>query len=128
MAGTGGGKMKDEPIPRVAKGKRPVYFNDPAIDKLMTMLLVVIEELSVTRERLDALERTLAGQDSLDRNALDNYKPDASAMAERDAARAAYIARVMRVVTMELQKTDASGATEAFSSTLRQMLEEGGEQ
>jgi len=41
-------------VARIAKGKKPLYFSDPAIDKLLWMTLTIMEELSVTRDRLDA--------------------------------------------------------------------------
>jgi hypothetical protein len=42
---------------RKAKGKRPVYFNDPENDKLLAITMAVAGELSVLRERLDTIER-----------------------------------------------------------------------
>ena len=42
-------------LPRKAKGKRPQYFDDPAVDKLHLMLMAVIEELSVSRDRIDTI-------------------------------------------------------------------------
>lgn len=115
--------MSRKPVSRVAKGKRPVYFADPATDKLMAIVLTLVEELSVTRERLDALERVLEAHGDLDRAELDRYRPDAVAKENRDTNRTAYIERVMRIVTMELQRPDESGATESFTSTLKQMME-----
>ena len=113
--------MTDESLPRVAKGKRPLYFRDPATDKLMGTVLSLVGELAVTRDRLDALERRLERDGTLSRAALDEL--DAEAVAERDADRAAYIRRVMRVVTMELGRTDDDGATDTFSSELERLLD-----
>jgi len=118
--------MKRDTIARVAKGKRPVYFQDAATDKLMAIVLTLVGELSVTRERLDAVERLLDEKGILDRDVIDRYEPDATSSAAREAARTEYIERVMRIVTMELQRTDSSGATESFTSTLAKMLAEDG--
>ena len=49
----------EERIARVAKGKRPRYFADPAVDKLHAIVMSLVGELSATRDRLDALERLL---------------------------------------------------------------------
>ena len=38
-------KSSENKIPRKAKGKRPQYFEDPAVDKLHLMLMAVMEEL-----------------------------------------------------------------------------------
>lgn len=91
-------------IARVAKGKRPRYFSDPAIDKLHAIVMTLVAELSVVRERQDTLERLLEKKGSVSRAELDNYVPDDVAESERREAREAYIRRVMRVVEMELEE------------------------
>jgi hypothetical protein len=116
--------MSEQRISRTARGKRPVYFEDPAVDKLMSMLLAVVGELSVTRDRLDALERLLEDKSVLTRAEIDDIRFDDDVVTERDERRAEYLARVMRIVTMELQRADETGATESFTSTLQQMLDD----
>ncbi len=115
--------MNDKKIARVAKGKRPIYFEDPATDKLMAMLLTVVGELSVCRDRIDTLERLLDQKEVVSKAEVENFLPDDDANTERDAARAAYIARIMRVVTRELQRPGDDGATESFSTVLDSMLD-----
>ena len=44
---------------RTAKAKKPQYFSDPAIDKLLSIVISMAGELSVTRERLDTVQRLL---------------------------------------------------------------------
>lgn len=97
-------------LARVAKGKRPQYFEDPATDKLLSMTLTLMEELSVTRERLDALERLLASKEVLARPDLDAWRPDAEASSERSAARAAYVERMMRAMHAELEEISRRGS------------------
>jgi hypothetical protein len=48
---------------KTAKGKRPVYFEDPQVDKLLAMVIALTGEVSVLRERLDTLERLLETKD-----------------------------------------------------------------
>ena len=91
-------------IARVAKGKRPQYFSDPAIDKLLWMTVSLMEELSVTRDRLDTVERLLERKKTLRRSDVENFAPDAAVAAERDSRRVAFIERVMRVVQAELEE------------------------
>ncbi len=124
MAGAGGLEMTSQRIARTAKGKRPLYFADPATDKLMAIVLSLVGELSVCRERIDALERVLEQKGQLSRQDIDHYEPDSQAMKERAERRAAYIERVMRVVTMELQPLDESGVTPGFSQALENLLAE----
>jgi hypothetical protein len=96
-------------LARVAKGKKPQYFSDPAIDKLLWMTLTLMEELSVTRDRLDAVERLLASKKLLKRAELEGWKPDALAAAERAAARSAYVDRMMRAMHAELDEITGRG-------------------
>jgi hypothetical protein len=91
-------------LPRIAKGKKPQYFSDPATDKLLWMTLTLMEELSVTRDRLDTVERLLAKRRLLTRKDIESWKPDDDASAERAARRAAYVDRMMRAVHRELEE------------------------
>lgn len=116
--------MSEKRLGRVAKGKRPLYFRDPATDKLMAIVLTLVGELAVTRDRLDALERMLEADGNLSREALDALEFDDEATAERDASRQAYIRRVMRIVTMALERPDDSGATDNFTESLEDLLKD----
>jgi len=100
-------------IARVAKGKKPQYFADPATDKLLWMTVTLMEELSVTRDRLDTVERLLARKRVLKTQEIDGYKPDPRAASERDQRRRAYIDRMMRAVHAELEEATRSALKSA---------------
>lgn len=91
-------------LARVAKGKRPQYFADPAVDKLLAMTLTLMEELSVTRDRLDTLERLLARKRVVSAKEISAWKADSRAAAERAKRRSDYVDRVMRAVHAELEE------------------------
>lgn len=116
--------MSDTKLHRVAKGKRPLYFHDPATDKLMAIVVSLVGELAVTRDRLDALERLLEADGSLSRDRLDKVEFDEAVTAERDQSRHDYIRRVMRIVTMELERPGEDGATETFTARLDELMKE----
>ena len=96
-------------LPRIAKGKRPQYFSDPAIDKLLWMTMTLMEELSVARDRIDTLERVLARRRVLRATDIEEFVPDARAAEERATRRAAYVERMMRAVHAELEEITAKG-------------------
>ncbi len=103
----GAGPRVAEPPPRIAriaKGKKPLYFSDPAIDKLLWMTMTLMEELSVTRDRLDTVERLLESRRVLRRRDIESYVPRGAAEHERSARRAAYVERMMRAVEAELEE------------------------
>ena len=89
---------------RTARGKRPRYFSDPAIDRLLGMLMSLIGEVSVLRDRLDSVERLIEKGGLFKREDIDQFLPDAEAEAQREKTRKRYIARVMRVVQNEMEE------------------------
>jgi hypothetical protein len=93
----------------VAKGKRPRYFADPATDKLLWITVTLMEELSVTRDRLDTVERLLDRKRLVARRDIEGFEGSPAEEAERTARRAEYVDRVMRVLQTELE--EMSGRT-----------------
>jgi hypothetical protein len=79
-----------------AKGRRPDYFDDPAVDRLYSLALALTAEVSALRERLDTVERLLESGGSLRRENIETYAPDRTAGEERGVATKAFVARVMR--------------------------------
>jgi hypothetical protein len=86
-----------------AKGRRPEFFDEPAVDRLYSVVMALVAELSVVRERLDTVERVLDTKGSLTREDIESYMPDAEAGHERGVATKAYIARVMRGFQQEVE-------------------------
>lgn len=93
---------------RKAKGKRPQFFDNPESERLMGILMAVVEELAVTRERLDTVERLLEAAGNLDRGAIDDYHPDKAAATERGLMNQEYIARVLRILQQEREALEES--------------------
>ncbi|MFQ3594990.1 MAG: hypothetical protein SNJ63_02615 [Sphingomonadaceae bacterium] len=88
---------------RKAKGKRPAYFDDPATDRLLSILMAVAGELAVARERIDTLERLLEANGLLSRAAIEAYRPDRQAGLERGRAHREYVARILRGVQQDME-------------------------
>lgn len=84
---------------RKAKGKRPIYFNRPELDKLFAIVMALVGEVSVLRERLDTIERLVETKGILSIAELETYQPDEKADQEREKWRAEYIARILRTIT-----------------------------
>ncbi len=89
-------------LPRTAKGKRPQYFLDPAVDKLHLMVMALIGELSVCRDRLDTVERLIEKHKLFTVQEIEDYMPDLKADAERTERRLAYLRRIMKGITDEI--------------------------
>jgi hypothetical protein len=96
-----------------AKGKRPVYFENPETDQLLAMVLALAEEVSVLRDRLDAVERLAQAKGLLSQTEIETYQPNPQAATEREQQRAAYIARILRIVQTDLEANIEAIAPEA---------------
>ena len=108
MAESTPAKPASAKLPRTAKGKRPRYFADPATDKLLNMVVNLMAELSVTRDRLDTVERLLESHKLLPAAEIEAYRPEPAIETERDQKRAEMIQRILRPVERELAETTPS--------------------
>ena len=86
-----------------ARGKRPYFFKDPDVERVLSIAMVVAMEHAVTRQRLDALERLVEQKGLLTRAELEQFAPDRDAEAERTLWMKEYIARVLRIVQQETE-------------------------
>ena len=86
-----------------AKGKRPEYFDDPALDRLYSVVFALAAEVSALRERQDTIERLLDAKGTLRREDIESYEPDREAGEERGLATRAYVARIMRGFQQEVE-------------------------
>jgi len=91
-----------------AKGRRPQYFDEPALDRMLSMLMALVGEVSVLRERLDTVERLLETRGSLTRADIESYVPDQDAALERGNLTREYIARIMRALQQEVEALAAA--------------------
>ncbi|AFY49197.1 hypothetical protein Nos7524_3403 [Nostoc sp. PCC 7524] len=86
-----------------SKGKRPYFFADPAVERLLNITMAIAMEHAVTRERLDTIERLLADKGILSQSEIDAYEPDKTAAEQRQRWQAEYISRILRIIQQELE-------------------------
>ena len=86
-----------------AKGKRPDYFDDPALDRLLSVTMALVGEVSVLRQRLDTAERLLEAKGVVSQDEIEQYVADKDAAYERGVITKSYIARVMRGVQQSME-------------------------
>ncbi len=92
---------------RRAKGKRPDYFDDPAVDRLYSVVMALAAEVSALRERQDTVERLLDAKGTISRADIEAYAPDRAAGEERGLATRAFVARIMRGFQQEMEAMEA---------------------
>lgn len=86
-------------LPRDPKGVRAQFYPDPAIDQLWAVVTALAGEVSVAFERLDTVERLLERDGRVTRAAVEAYRPDPEAAAERALKRDELIVRVFQVLS-----------------------------
>jgi hypothetical protein len=105
-----------------AKGKRPAYFQEPAIDRMLSITMALVGEVSVMRERLDTIERLLDDKGTISRADIEGYAPDRAAGKERGLLIKDYISRIMRGVQQDMEAmAESEPSVEELSKSLRDM-------
>ena len=84
------------------QGGRPQFFPDPVNDQLLAMIMALLGEVCVLRERLDTVERIAASRGLWTPADIERFVADTAATAERDAARAGIMGRVLSVLEEEV--------------------------
>jgi hypothetical protein len=103
----------DIKLQKHAKGQRPQFFSDPAIDKLLAMVMALAGEVSVIHDRNDTLERLIEAKGLIDKDEIDSYRPSKEVMADRDAWRQDYLSQILRIVDLDgadMGRNDISSA------------------
>ncbi|MEA5501836.1 hypothetical protein VB735_01720 [Halotia wernerae UHCC 0503] len=74
------------------------FFEDPAIDRAVAMIMTLAAELAVAKDRLRAMEVLLVRQGALQPDALDAYQPDAEEAKKLAADRDAFARQIVEAV------------------------------
>lgn len=105
---------------RKAKGKRPQFFENPEVDRILAIVMAVAGEVSVLRDRLDTMERLAEQKGFVTKNEIDAYRPDEAVEEERQQWRSEYLERVLRVVHHELESEARGETREIYESVVRE--------
>ena len=104
-------------LPRIAKGRRPAFYEDPAIDQLFAIVTALTGEISVLFDRLDSVERLLAKTGALSIDAVEAYGPDGPAAAVRAERRDELLRRVFAVLELYATRKVATVSRKATSAS-----------
>ena len=91
-------------LPRVAKGKKPIYLDERSIDNLMAMIMTLTQEISVLRDRLDTIEKLLVSKKAITLEDIETFEPDDDLVKERRDRRQMLLKRVLLPIDKELEK------------------------
>jgi hypothetical protein len=102
-----------KPMRRTIRGGRPYFFADPAIDKILNMVVVLGGEVWTLRERLAALEAIHAKRGALKPGEVDAYEFTAEQETALAAQRKEFIDSLFRILEEQVQSARAQGETTA---------------
>lgn len=105
---------------RIIKGKRPAIYETAGIDQLMHMVMVLSQELSVTRDRLDTLERLVEQKDVLDRGEFNSYVPDQTCLEERETKRQALFDNLFSLMQQEAAEIARNDDKKRFDEVIEE--------
>jgi hypothetical protein len=114
--------MSTASAPRIAKGAQPTFFDQPAMEGMYGMLVVLMEEICVLQDRLDTYERLGAAGIAVTPESIDAYEPDDSVEQAREQRRHAVVRRAMRPVK-QLQEAAVNRAESRYHEDARKIAE-----
>lgn len=107
-------------LQRKAKGKRPYYFSNPDVDKLLSMIMALTGELAIARDRIDTLERVAAAKKLFSSEDIENFELDAKALEARAVRHKQLLREVNRIIIGELEDLEEADE-EDYSAVVEQV-------
>lgn len=90
-----------------SKGKRPYFYDDPAVERVLNITMAIAGELAVARERIDSIERLLEKKGLVLKKEIEEYVPDSKKIEEqRQESHSEYISRILRIVQQEMEELE----------------------
>ena len=83
-------------IPLAQKGRRPSFFDESAVDQIVTMMLEVMAELWVVKERVYTLEKVLGEAGIAAKEQIEACKLGEDEVAELEGARRKFVETILR--------------------------------
>jgi hypothetical protein len=105
-------------LQKKAKGARPSYFQDPAIDKILSITLALAGEVAVLRDRLDSVERMTEAGQPISPAGVDAFVPTADIRAARDQWRDGFLDVVLRVVHQEMEELERKAEHSPYEAAI----------
>lgn len=109
---------------KIVKGKRPEFYSTPGVDLLMHMVMVLAQEHSALRDRLDTFERLSAESSPIDAQSIDAFRPDQATLEQRETRRQQFLENLFSVMTQENAEIAAKDTKERFESVIEKFATE----
>lgn len=105
-------------VPQTAKGHRPTFFDDPVNDRIMAMMMSMITEMWVMRERLDTVEALAERKGVFLEEEIEKFEPDPGRAEERERMRQELLDRVLYIFKEEAEDTARGDTPESYEEAI----------
>lgn len=110
---------------KTIKGKRPEFYETPGVDYLMHMVMVLAQELSATRDRLDSIERLSEDGKPATPGNIEAYSPTQLVLEEREARRQKLLENLFSVMDQEAAEISNQDTKERFDTVIEDLAKDG---
>lgn len=105
-------------VPQTAKGHRPAFYEDPVNDRLMAMMMALVTEVSVLRDRLDTVEAIAEKKGVILGKEIETYEPDAPRAEAREKQRQELLDRVFYIFQEEVEDAARNDTLDAYENAV----------
>lgn len=105
-------------LERNARGKRPLFYEAPGMDEAMSMIMVLANELSVVRDRLDTVERVAAAKGVMLEDEIESYTPDQAVLEMRELRRQDFLSRLFYLARKQAAELQSDDSAERYTTAL----------
>jgi gamma-glutamyl phosphate reductase len=84
-----------------ARGKRPWFLENQDAERVLNIVMALVQETAVMRQRLDTVERLLEARGVISQGDIEAYEPTKTEAEARGAWNQEFIARILRIVQQE---------------------------
>jgi parvulin-like peptidyl-prolyl isomerase len=105
---------------RHSRGKRPRFYATPGLDDAMSMILVLAQELSVLRDRVDSIERVSARHGIDLAKEIESLELDQAALDAREARRQQLLERLYYLSRKEADELAAADSKQRYDQVIEE--------
>ena len=110
-----------EMMVRDAKGKRPGFYDTPALDQMMSMIMVLAGEVSVLTDHVDSIERVAAANGLDLAGGIAALSLDQAALEVREARRQALLDRLFYLMRKEAAEATRQESAADYSAVIAEI-------
>ena len=105
-------------VTKTVRGKRPKIYPHEGQDHMMAMMMALIQEVAVLRDRVDLVERVAESKGIILSEEVEGFTLDQEALEAREQWRNDYMARIFAIFEQEAAELAAKSTSGGYQKTL----------